>query len=63
MLWGIYLLEYLFRGLINIIKPGVYSLHTPPGAIADYILIPLALIMFSLAVYSRYQANKQIKYD
>jgi len=38
------LVEYSGRGLIGIVKPLTVS-HIPPGAIGDYILIPLAAVM------------------
>lgn len=43
------LIEYSGRALIGIVKPLVVS-HTPPGAIGDYILIPLAIVMLVLSL-------------
>ena len=41
------IVEYSGRVLIGMIKPLIVS-HTPPGAIGDYILIPLAVLMLIL---------------
>ena len=41
------IIEYSGRVLIGMAKPLIVS-HTPPGAIGDYILIPLAIIMLIL---------------
>lgn len=52
MLWGIYAIEYIGRGVIPLITPGLVTVNTPPGAAADYVLIPLAIAMFLLALFS-----------
>ena len=46
----VYAIEYIGRFASHLYTPGVLSAHTPPGAVADYILVPLALVMllFSL---------------
>ncbi len=41
------IIEYSGRVLIGMVKPLIVS-HTPPGAIGDYILIPLAIMMLIL---------------
>lgn len=41
------IIEYSGRVLIGMVKPLIVS-HTPPGAIGDYILIPLAIVMLIL---------------
>jgi len=43
------ILETLLRMLVGRMKPVVF-LHTPPGALANYIVLPLALLMFVLAL-------------
>ena len=43
------LAEYIGRIAIGFIKPLEVS-HTPPGAIGDYILVPLAIIMLILSL-------------
>ena len=42
------LLEYSGRTAIGLIKPLEVS-HTPPGAIGDYIMVPLAVLMLILS--------------
>ena len=41
--------EYSGRILIGLAKPLIVS-HTPPGAIGDYILVPLTIIMLILSL-------------
>ena len=41
------IIEYSGRVLIGMVKPLIVS-HTPPGAIGDYILIPLTIMMLML---------------
>jgi len=43
------LAEYSGRIAIGFIKP-LIVIHTPPGAIGDYILIPLAILMLILSL-------------
>ena len=43
------IIEYSGRVLIGMVKPLIVS-HTPPGAIGDYILIPLAIVMLILCL-------------
>ena len=43
------LLEYSGRTVIGLFKP-LNSAHIPPGAIGDYILVPLAIIMLTLSL-------------
>ncbi len=43
------LLEYSGRILIGFLKP-LTVIHIPPGAISDYILVPLALLMLLLSL-------------
>ena len=41
--------EYLLRILVGHIKPIVFA-WTPPGAWADYIVLPVAVVMFVLSM-------------
>jgi len=45
-------LETCMRMFIGHIKP-VHFAHTPPGAYANYVMLPLSLVMFALAVRKR----------
>jgi len=49
------ILETLLREFVGRIKPVTFA-HTPPGAIGDYIILPLAVIMLALSLWS---ANRQ----
>jgi hypothetical protein len=42
-------LEALLRMLVGQLKP-VHFTHTPPGAYANYIILPIGIIMFFLAL-------------
>lgn len=52
MLWGIYVLEYFGRFTTRFFTPGLVTAETPPGALADTVLIPLAIIMFIIALHT-----------
>jgi len=43
--------EILLRQLVGIMKPVTFA-HTPPGAIGNQIVLPLAIIMLVLTVWS-----------
>lgn len=46
------ILETLMRMFIGRIKP-VHFVHTPPGAYGNYVMLPLAIVMFFLAARHR----------
>lgn len=48
-----YVVEYALRFAAPLYTPGLATLHTPPGAVADYVLVPLSLVMFALSVNAR----------
>ena len=50
MMTLVYVCEYLGRFSMSFITPGVVSAHTPPGAVADLVLIPLTVVMFLLSL-------------
>lgn len=50
LLWGIYTLEYFGRFASRFFTPGLVTANTPPGAVADIVLVPLAIIMFIIAM-------------
>ena len=53
-------LEILLRQLVGIMKPVTFS-HTPPGAIGNHLLLPLAIIMLVLTIWSTFkQTDKSI---
>lgn len=47
LMWLILIFETLGRMLVGIMKPPVL-LHTPPGGIANYLILPLAIAMLIL---------------
>ena len=62
MLWSVYAIEYIGRWASRFYTPGLVTAHTPPGAVADYVLVPLAIGMFLLAVLSSKKAiNKKLE--
>lgn len=57
--WLIYTIEYLGRNMIGLFTPGLMTENTPPGAMADTFLVPLAFIMFVIAVYTSMIQHKE----
>jgi hypothetical protein len=45
------ILEVLLRELVGHMKPVIFA-HTPPGAIGNQIVLPLAVLMLGLALWS-----------
>lgn len=50
--------EYLGRLFLAFAKP-LETVHTPPGAIGNYVMIPLALIMLGLSLWPIAKAEPQ----
>jgi hypothetical protein len=51
-------LEVLLRELVGAMKPVIFA-HTPPGAIGNQLILPLAVLMLALSLWSAYrQADK-----
>jgi len=50
------ILETLLRQLVGHMKPVKFS-HTPPGAIGNYVILPLAVLMLVLCFYRRTDAE------
>lgn len=51
LMWLLVILGTLFRELAGYLKP-VHFAHTPPGAIGNYIYLPLAKLMLALGLWS-----------
>ena len=49
----VYAIEYIGRFASHWYTPGVTTVHTPPGAVADYVLVPLTLVMLALTLWQR----------
>ena len=47
----VYAIEYIGRFALDLYTPGLMSAHTPPGAVADYVLVPLTLVMLVLSLW------------
>ena len=50
-MWLMLVLEVLLRELVGKIKPVTFA-HTPPGAIGNQVMLPLALLMLGLSLWS-----------
>ncbi len=57
LMYVILILETLGRMLIGLIKAPILA-HTPPGAIGNYVMLPLALIMLILAFIPQNRKNR-----
>jgi hypothetical protein len=51
LMWGVQFLETLLRMLVGHFKPVVFA-HTPPGAVGNYVYLPLAALMLGLSLWS-----------
>jgi hypothetical protein len=51
LMWAVLFLETLLRMLVGHMKPVTFS-HRPPGAIANYIFLPLAALMVAMSLWS-----------
>ena len=56
-MWLMLALEVLLRELVGAMKPVTFA-HTPPGAIGNQIILPLAVLM---VVWSLWSASKSIE--
>jgi hypothetical protein len=50
-MWLLLILETLLRILVGRMKPVTFR-HTPPGAIANHIYLPLAVLMLALSLWT-----------
>ena len=51
LMYLLLILETLLRELVGQMKPVTFA-HTPPGAIANFVILPLALVMLVLSVWN-----------
>ena len=49
LMYVLLILETLLRELVGRMKPVSFA-HTPPGAVANYFILPLALVMLALSL-------------
>ena len=52
-MWLLLALEVLLRELVGRMKPVTFA-HTPPGAIGNQLILPLAALMLALSLWSAY---------
>jgi hypothetical protein len=53
-MWLMLMLEVLLRELVGKMKPVTFA-HTPPGAIGNQLILPLAAVMLVWSLWSAYQ--------
>jgi len=51
LMWLMLILEVLLRELVGAMKPVIFA-HTPPGAIGNQLVLPLAALMLAWSVWS-----------
>lgn len=51
LMWVFVLLEILGRMLVGRLKPVTFA-HTPPGAIGNYVLLVLSILMLALSLWT-----------
>ena len=54
MMYVMLMLEALLRELVGKMKPVTFA-HTPPGAIGNQLILPLAIVMLALALWSGFR--------
>ena len=59
-MWLMLALEVLLRELVGHMKPVTFA-HTPPGAIGNQVILPLAALMVILSMWSAYREQNKIK--
>ena len=57
LMWLLIVLETLLRVLVGRMKP-VHFAHTPPGAIGNYVYLPLAILMLSMCLRTGTQKTR-----
>ena len=59
-MWLMLALEVLLRELVGKMKPITFA-HTPPGAIGNQIMLPLAVLMLGLSLWSAYTSTGKVR--
>ncbi len=60
LMYVMLILEILLRELVGRMKPVTFA-HTPPGAIGNQLLLPLAIVMLGITLWSSHQTLKESK--
>jgi hypothetical protein len=59
-MWLMLALEVFLRELVGHMKPVIFA-HTPPGAIGNQLILPLALLMLVLSLWSATRQRNDVK--
>jgi hypothetical protein len=59
-MWLMLALEVLLRELVGKMKPVTFA-HTPPGAIGNQIILPLAVVMVVWSLWSAYTPTGKVR--
>lgn len=60
MMYLMLIAEVLLRKLVYFMKPVTFA-HTPPGAVANQVLLPLAALMFVLSLWSVFKPDERAR--
>jgi hypothetical protein len=58
-MWLMLILEVLLRQLVGTMKPVTFA-HTPPGAIGNQLVLPLAALILAWSVWSAYKLKPEL---
>ena len=58
-MWLMLALEVLLRELVGAMKPVTFA-HTPPGAIGNQLILPLAVVMVIWSLWSSYKLKPEM---
>jgi hypothetical protein len=61
-MWLMLALEVLLRELVGAMKPVTFA-HTPPGAISNQLILPLAAVMLVWSLWSAYNQADQVQHE
>ena len=53
LMYLFFICEYLMRLLAPVYTPGMETAHTPPGAIGNYLFLPLGILLLILSLWQR----------
>ncbi|MHB0896911.1 MAG: hypothetical protein ACYC1A_05095 [Spirochaetales bacterium] len=59
-MWAVQIVETLLRMLVGHMKPVTFA-HTPPGALQNYVYLPLAALMLTLSLWSGFKSQGKQK--
>jgi hypothetical protein len=59
-MWLMVILEVMLRQLVGAMKPVMFA-HTPPGAIGNQLIVPLAALMLAWSLWSAYKQTEKAR--